>query len=89
MYAFHYGAILILSDPGFGGSAASLLYSPPRLLSMQPNSLLNDECTYACKIYIYSSKIYKYSKQLLIFLPIKMPLGVFRIDALTAAILIK
>lgn len=29
------------------------------------------------------------AQQLLIFLPIKMPLGVFRIDALTAAILIR
>lgn len=69
MYAFPNGAILILSDPGFGGSAASLLYSPPRLLSMQQNSLLNDECTYACKIYIYSSKINKYSATAIDFPP--------------------
>lgn len=69
MYAFPNGAILILSDLGFGGSAASLFYSPPRLLSMQQNSLLNDECTYACEIYIHSSKIYKYSTTTIDFLP--------------------
>lgn len=67
--AFPNGAILILSDPGFRGSAATLLYSPPRLLAIQQNSLLNDECTDACEIYIYSSKIYKYSTTAIDFFP--------------------
>lgn len=58
MHALPSWTVLILNDPGLG--TASMLFLPPRLSSMQQNRVLNDECTYASEICIYSSMIYKY-----------------------------